>query len=100
MKSATTLISLALALALGVLTAQTALAGGAAPATPGAFMGDFTNDGRQDVLISNAGDLWVYVTAAGIGTGGANVDVAASGRIAADPGGSRPPRTDLEGSHA
>ena len=88
MKFATTLLSLALALALGVLSAQTVLAGAAPPAAnPGAFMGDFNNDGRQDVLISNAGDLWVYVTATDIGTGGPNVNIAASGRITTLPQG-------------
>ena len=88
MKFATTLVSLALALALGVLSAQTVLAGAAPPAAdPGTFMGDFNGDGRQDVLIANGAtrDLYVYVTAAGIAPGGTNVDLAESGLIATLP---------------
>ena len=85
MKFATTVVSLA----LGLLSAPAVFAGGAPVATPGAFMGDFNGDGRQDVLIFDdaSGDLYVYVTASGIAEGGINVDVAESGLLTTLPAG-------------
>ena len=89
MKFVTTVVSLALA--LGLLSAPAVFAGGAPAATPGAFMGDFNGDGRQDVLIfdSGTGALYVYVTASGIngGAGAANVDTAESGLLTTLPAG-------------
>ncbi len=83
MKFVTTAVFLALA--LGLLSTNAVFAGAPPALTPGAFMGDFNNDGQQDVLImdSATGALYVYVTASGIdGTPGAtNVDVAQSGLL-------------------
>jgi len=87
MKFVTTVVSLALA--LGLLSTHTVFAGAPSVVTPGAFMGDFNGDGRQDVLIfdSGTGALYVYVTASGIAQGAVNVDVAESGLLTTLPAG-------------
>jgi hypothetical protein len=89
MKFVTTVVSLALA--LGLLSTHTVFAGAPPVVTPGAFMGDFNGDGRQDVLIfdSGTGALYVYVTASGISgvAGNVNVDVAESGLLTTLPAG-------------
>ena len=82
MKLVTTAVFLALA--LGLLLTNAVFAGALPASTPGAFVGDFNSDGRQDVLIISAtGALYIYVTASGIdGSPGAiNVDVAQSGLL-------------------
>ena len=87
MRFATTVVSLALALGLGALAALPALAGPQA-STPGAFMGDFNGDGKQDVAILDSATLgvYVYVTASTIGAG-ASLDTAESGFLVALPAG-------------
>ena len=89
MKFVTTVVSLALA--LGVLSTNAVFAGAPPVVTPGAFMGDFNGDGRQDVLIfdSGTGALYVYVTATTIDSapGAVNVDVAESGLLTTLPAG-------------
>ncbi len=81
MRFVTTAVSLALA--LGLLSTNAVFAGAPVP-TPGAFMGDFNGDGRQDVLIYDSASrrLYVYVTAAGIAAGVPSVDTAQSALLA------------------
>ena len=88
MRYAISATSFAFVLGLGALLAQPAFAGGGGPAAPGTYMGDFNGDGRTDVLVTDSatGQVYVYITAAGIPTT-ANVDIAESSLLTTLPAG-------------
>ena len=88
MRYAISATSLAFVLGLGALLAQPAFAGGGGPAARGTYMGDFNGDGRTDVLVTDSatGQVYVYITAAGIPTT-ANVDTFESSLLTTLPAG-------------